>query len=38
MAAVFVSMAVVAGMSVGAASALASYAQRNWKRGVQAEA
>lgn len=39
MAAVFVGMIVCAGMGVGAASGLAAYAQRNWKRGVvQAEA
>jgi hypothetical protein len=31
MAAVFVSMVVVAGAGVGVASSLAAYAQRNWK-------
>lgn len=31
MAAVFVSMVVVAGAGVGVASTLAAYAQRNWK-------
>lgn len=38
MAAAFVSMIVSAGVGLGAASGLAAYAQRNWKRGARAEA